>query len=932
MTAGADTNRRHSFVVPAKASLEVMVWKHAVCWDTPDGPDATDPPFEDVNVWISPDGQAQSKPQEQCKRTDKQGKARFDGLPPGKYKIIINKPGYDDVTTTVAASQSARVQPRTTVEVKEGSISYADIVLRAKKYRSNADGTWTAGRECERRHAPKPQATGSNDASLGAIFWDDEPMLLRIRDTVWTICGLGMLLGLIAGLVSNSMLMLSVAGIAAALFGYLGGIIFGSVFGVVSISAALVMYTALLVVAFVSALLGNSGLPPLNPYGVGILTGIWTAFGYGYLGGRRDEWQRLSGRFPLSRWLPFFVPMLLAIAAAVAMAGLLLVASGQKIDVLWLGITVIGSLPLGGFTGFIGFAFRNEGEVSSSFGAGDFKLPYVGERYCLQGARGYWSHFDDEEGAYDWSMPYSTAVLCAKEGHIIAFDDREPYLQPKLLTDGTYEPESVEDHVGVNFMEVRHQDGSVARYEHFKTRDESEGELRPLDKLDLEHNPLHVRAGHELGQSGWPPAEKSDLPPTGSGIFWEGFLWAAGLVSFFFVLVLVYSPPKEIGFPLGLDVCPANGTKDGASNYDYTKAQWANPDRAAELDTIRAKYGGIENLDLCYCENFKGNYFQWSNTLSDLLFVVLGVLLIGLHCLRWYGPGKLYANRITATNMYTRYYGFIIIFMGPGSMLFHGTMHAIGGFFDGTSMYGLAGFLVAYNCVRLFNLSKDGFRAIFWGSVGLFAAVAIVIYFTKPLIVTNVMYAFVGVAFIFQFLVLLSRNIYHDGWGAFWFWLGGLFLIVASVIREQSQTGLSWCLAGNSFFNPDNHWLQGHAIWHMMSAIGLFFFYWYFAHEKSGTDFPRLHLSVREAPPPGPPVDAPAPAPRPGVTPPQLRCKPVKFADKDAKRDMGRVFSMRKYKSDFAKSFGPPPTPTAPAEFAPRGGGEHPTASQPLRA
>jgi hypothetical protein len=598
------------------------------------------------------------------------------------------------------------------------------------------------------------------------------------------------------------------------------------------------------------------------------------------------------------------------------------------------------ALPGGSIAGFLGFAFQNEGAAKPPFGARDFRLPYLGERYCLQGARGYWSHYrdkdGDEEGAYDFSMPYSTPILCAKEGHIIAFNDREPYPQPNInLGNGTYTPEFAEDLPAVNFMEVRHPDGSVARYQHFKTRDESKSESRRFDYLDLQKNPLHVRAGHELGLSGWPPAEAPELLPTGSGILWEGIYFALGLLAFataFIVYYGVYHAPELVAFPLSLDVCPANGIKDGGSNYDYMREKYGDDDRAAGLDGILAANNGHkEHIDTCYCESFDRTYFQWSNTFSDLLFVILGILILWMHTQRRYGPGKPYANRITAINEYSRYYGLIIIFMGPGSMLFHGSMHAIGGFLDGTSMYGLAGFLVAYNWVRLWNLDDKAFHWIFWLSVGIFIVIAIVVYFVSPLDVTDVMYAFVGLAFVFQFFVLISRHIHSDGWGVAYFWIGAAFLIVAAVIREYSQTGKSLCRATNAFFNPDNHWLQGHAIWHVMSAFGLFLFYLYFARERSGTGFPHLHFAVREAPPPGPPIEAQPPAPRPGVTPPKLLWKPVKFSDMDVVRHLGRPFSMRKYRSDSLQSYGPPPIPAKVTEFAPQGGGEHPAESQPLR-
>jgi hypothetical protein len=127
-------------------------------------------------------------------------------------------------------------------------------------------------------------------------------------------------------------------------------------------------------------------------------------------------------------------------------------------------------------------------------------------------------------------------------------------------------------------------------------------------------------------------------------------------------------------------------------------------------------------------------------------------------------------------------------------------------------------------------------------------------------------------------------------------------------------------------FNP-NSWIQGHAIWHLLSSLGVFLFYFYFERERSISDFPRLHLSVCEAPDPGPPVDAPAPPQRAAR---ELHHLPVKFKDADVGRHLRRPFSLRKYRSA-ALSLGPPQPQPDSAEFSPRGGGEHPAPTGPLR-
>src|SRR5258706_10879394 len=155
--------------------IEVIVWKHAVCWDTPsEGENATDPRFEGVKVKI--EGLLE-------KTTGLDGKVLLTNLRPATYTVTVEKAGYEDVTDSVRPLRGSQVVLEHRIEVKKDETSFADVVLRAKLARLNQDLTWTEGRECLRRHGRPTPAPGPA-GTLGPMCWSHEPTWLVVRDVL----------------------------------------------------------------------------------------------------------------------------------------------------------------------------------------------------------------------------------------------------------------------------------------------------------------------------------------------------------------------------------------------------------------------------------------------------------------------------------------------------------------------------------------------------------------------------------------------------------------------------------------------------------------------------------------------------------------------------------------------------------------------------
>jgi hypothetical protein len=172
----------------------------------------------------------------------------------------------------------------------------------------------------------------------------------------------------------------------------------------------------------------------------------------------------------------------------------------------------------------------------------------------------------------------------------------------------------------------------------------------------------------------------------------------------------------------------------------------------------------------------------------------------------------LYANPMTLGGFYPVLFGVIVVFMGPGSMFFHGSMTDWGGFLDFFSIMLFAGFAGLYNISRmwLWASSIPVFLAIFLGSMALLA----VLYLALPL--DSIVYYLItaGIAIVTEVFTWTPWNrVKRNVWGSVAFL--ALFAI-ALVIWQLSKTDGPLC-------RPQG--FQGHGIWHLTVAMGIAAFY-----------------------------------------------------------------------------------------------------------
>jgi len=262
------------------------------------------------------------------------------------------------------------------------------------------------------------------------------------------------------------------------------------------------------------------------------------------------------------------------------------------------------------------------------------------------------------------------------------------------------------------------------------------------------------------------PQKSGDLQPT-----WKPFIW--GLVEMA-ILALVFYITLFIQFP-GRNDCLA---PDGQS-------------------------------DLCYCEAFSsGPVKEVSNTYSALGFSVAGFGI--LYSLT---RSQKSVNLMTSSVEYPTVYGFLAIFLGPGSMFFHSTLSTFGVFMDTFSMYSWLGFVFVFNIMRLTSISLT-FAAIFY----------LVFQISLNVVQWNMggdwVFTFLVVVAVFSEIAVFLKKWKKWDWGSYLWFVGGLVSFgVAYYVWKQARTGGPLCFPHSI--------VQGHAIWHILTAVTVACIYMY---------------------------------------------------------------------------------------------------------
>lgn len=265
-----------------------------------------------------------------------------------------------------------------------------------------------------------------------------------------------------------------------------------------------------------------------------------------------------------------------------------------------------------------------------------------------------------------------------------------------------------------------------------------------------------------------------------------------------------------------------------------------------------------------WCERVSASAFREPvNTLSNLGFMLAGLFIL------YKLTNETSFNEFSGLNKITILYGVAVVYLGPGSMMMHGTNTEWGGWADNLSMVMFIILPWLYNCYKMSNWSQNTLLKVYFSVVifyalmrGLFGngmgigldlfGVSIGLW-----VISEFLYKFWSPSMRFfsgfvGFLVLMLFGIFpaevYTNLGEYWwiifFWLPG---ILANK-KPQGVRTYRWYFAGiiaymsafaiwltgvpdSETCNPDTLF-QAHGIWHLLTAVATIFFFYHYRSEK----------------------------------------------------------------------------------------------------
>jgi hypothetical protein len=267
-----------------------------------------------------------------------------------------------------------------------------------------------------------------------------------------------------------------------------------------------------------------------------------------------------------------------------------------------------------------------------------------------------------------------------------------------------------------------------------------------------------------------------------------------------------------------------------------------------------------------WCERVSDGLFREPlNTLSNLGFMIVGLYMFWVIC----NDRENSTNPFIGITTISLLYASVVIYLGPGSMLMHGTNTEWGGWADNLSMIMFIILPWLYNIYSMSNWTSKQLLSIYmsiviiysiwrwftdWGlginfnlfgvSIGLWAISETLYRFWSPSF--RFISGFVGFIVLMIFGTMPNEvfNNFSEYWWVILFWLPGLL----ATNKPLNTRTYKWYFLGMiAYFSafaiwltgvPDNELcepdsiIQAHSIWHLLSALATYFFFLHFRDEK----------------------------------------------------------------------------------------------------
>ena len=265
-----------------------------------------------------------------------------------------------------------------------------------------------------------------------------------------------------------------------------------------------------------------------------------------------------------------------------------------------------------------------------------------------------------------------------------------------------------------------------------------------------------------------------------------------------------------------------------------------------------------------WCERISdGPFREPINTISNLGFMVVGLYIL------YKLSNETSFNDFSGLNNITILYGVCVVYLGPGSMMMHGTNTEWGGWADNLSMVMYIIIPWLYNIYKMSNWTVNTFMKVYFSivifyavmrglfgdgmgiglslfgvSIGLWVISEFLYKFWSPNM--RFLSGFVGFLVLMLFGTFPAEVFANIGeyWWIIFFWLPGL-------LSNQKPKGIRtyrWYFAGMVAYmsafaiwltgvpdsdscNPDSIF-QAHGFWHLLTALSTILFFYHYRSER----------------------------------------------------------------------------------------------------
>jgi hypothetical protein len=206
-----------------------------------------------------------------------------------------------------------------------------------------------------------------------------------------------------------------------------------------------------------------------------------------------------------------------------------------------------------------------------------------------------------------------------------------------------------------------------------------------------------------------------------------------------------------------------------------------------------------------FCETATGSVRQPVNTLSNLGFVVAGLLIT----LRAGRPGGLGIGTLAGRPGLAAAYACVVVLLGPASMAMHATETELGGHLDMASMYLIAAFAVAYAAMRLWGRGPAFLAAVYVGVLVACELIGLLGHVPWLGHAGNIAFGVsLATALWLESRIARGGSLELD---TRWAWAAAGSILVALAIWTTAKTGSALCFPTSAY--------QGHGVWHVLCAV-----------------------------------------------------------------------------------------------------------------